>query len=213
MKFSIHCQYLLDNIRKMKDIKSLVMPKELMITLNESKSGPSLMTLVEEMSTLVEGVTMTTQSLTCTTIHGFFSNPIQWPETTKLKRLVVQLRAEEPDIPTNSPDTKLENFASIKDGGLKYLCIIFNAGGSSYSIRSLSKLIKTLPAFSQIAAGMLKVGGTGCEYALKVTGTLYGESKEQEMGEMLTTLLRREMMEIWKQQPQPVGWRRLTREE
>ncbi|OCF56139.1 hypothetical protein L486_06080 [Kwoniella mangroviensis CBS 10435] len=81
-------------MRKLKEVQSSPIAKELMITLNESKSGSSLMTLVEEMFTLVEEVTMTTQSLTDTTIHGLLSSPIQCPETTKLRRLLVQLRAE-----------------------------------------------------------------------------------------------------------------------
>ncbi|KAK6906357.1 hypothetical protein I203_100342 [Kwoniella mangroviensis CBS 8507] len=94
MNFSIDSQYFWDKIRKLKEVQSSATAKELMITLNESKSGSSLMTLIEEMFTLVEEVTMTTQPLTDTTIHGFFSSPIQCPETTKLRRLLVQLRAE-----------------------------------------------------------------------------------------------------------------------
>jgi hypothetical protein len=75
----------------------------------------------------------------------------------------------------------------------------------------------TIPSFSRIAAAMLAVGGSTCEYSLEYSHISEyddeGKKLVEQASSFLTQMLRKEIQVILSREPEQKGWRRLEENE
>ncbi|WRT69311.1 uncharacterized protein IL334_006295 [Kwoniella shivajii] len=191
------------------------MPKSIRLRPEEEAEGPNIIDVIEQLSSLVEKIdimppTSTDRSKVITSIYDFFSSGLNWSSIPdrKIKDLSVLLpltpksdcSLQELDIAYTGPHIGLTSFSLTLD----VPSVQPNADPSSNV-----GLTDHVPSFSQIAKAMYCIGGTGCQYSLKIHGT----EDMKTTSEIWTSLLRKEIWEIIRNETKLVGWRRLRLEE
>ncbi|WWC98221.1 hypothetical protein V866_005112 [Kwoniella sp. B9012] len=208
-----------DISQRHKDGKDISMPRKLRLGISEEDHNS--ISLIEVFSGLLEELEMHhltepyggQRSLTTTTIHSFFSRSLNWSvgNGNKLKSLNVLLKVEESFANTKGSLDGLNLDHNDKRHllNLEKFTITLDFHQLPTSQKSLEGVLDRIPDMSQIAKGMIAIGGTGCVYTLDATGT----DNDKEVGKVLTETLKVEMMRLWVDSPAEIGWERAKRKE
>ncbi|OCF78885.1 hypothetical protein I204_00829 [Kwoniella mangroviensis CBS 8886] len=200
-----------DIYQKQKDGKDISMPRKLRLAIFEEDDN--LTCLTEVFSGILEELEMYyyftgpvdgQPPLTTTTIHSFFSKSLNWSIGNKLKSLTVLLKVEElsPDTRGSLDDLNLDHSDKRHLLNLEKFTITLDFHQLPTSQKSLEGVLDRNPDMSQIAKGMVAMGGTGCVYTLDATGS----ENDKEVGKGLTKALKVEIMRLWVDSPAEIGW-------
>ncbi|WWC90964.1 uncharacterized protein L201_005902 [Kwoniella dendrophila CBS 6074] len=211
----LHLYFDIEAVRLLKEVEifrknGTTMPKKLQLTITERENWPGMIAVIQNLASLVEELEISVEyeddKGKSNALQEFFATPICWPFRQKLKDLHVHLKMQKSELHQLPANILLPFSPVARRSNLRSFTITFDISAllCTDSMETI-EVVRYIPAISQIARAMTTYGGTGCGYYLHVDRAghpYYVESKA------LTSMLRREMLEIWKAD-KSVEWKQL----